>query len=193
MLKSQKLSLEQRDIRQTNVSERNKKVPGKINVYMNFTANSSDNEEDKQASQEINLDDQEIMSNNPFEVMISTLSKEKLITHSIHAETLSVEEQKPQVPLIQPERGRRKIINPKTLRMIIQKPALININGPPLPDPTTRNHNQLQDKQKPTYWQQVPINLYKNPRLEKTLREFLVKQQKTNEPDFLTQATKIDL
>lgn len=60
--------------------------------------------------------------------------------------------------------------------MIIQKPALININGPPL---TEFGHSSFLNKtlEKPkSTWQQVPINLYKNPKLEKTLREFLAKQ-----------------
>ena len=115
---------------------------------MNFTGNSSDIDDDvghrrlSQESQIINDDEiaDVISPHNPIEVLVSTLSKEKFPTES-QPETLNLVEQLPPTP--QPEKPRRVVNNPKTLRMIIQKPALININGPPL---TEFGHSSFLNK-----------------------------------------------
>ncbi len=55
--------------------------------------------------------------------------------------------------------------------MVYRAPALLNINGTQIS--TSKIGEQKTEQSKS--WQQVPINLYKNPKINNTLREFFVR------------------
>ena len=135
MLTSHKLKIEPREIinRTSRGDHRQARVNNsQIKVYINkgednaLKVNSHVISQESQyeiGAQELMNIEEDALSNQPIEVMISTLSKDGF-------EPFPINYIEPELPIPEPK-VKREGTNAKTLRMTYRKPALVNINGPP--------------------------------------------------------------